>query len=62
MVTVVMDDKIEIERLQLGPFGINAYVLICRQTKESALVGVHGEASRIAQTLQDRQAPLTRTP
>jgi len=53
MVTVVKDDKIEIERLQLGPFGTNAYVLICRQTKESVLVDAPGEASKISKILQD---------
>ncbi len=38
MAVVVEDDHIQIEKLQLGPFDTNAYVLICRQTRESVLV------------------------
>ncbi|MFC2067097.1 MBL fold metallo-hydrolase [Chloroflexota bacterium] len=45
---VAKDDNIQIEKLQLGPFGTNAYVLICQQTRESVLVDAPAEAGTIA--------------
>ncbi len=51
MTIVVKENHIQIERLQLGPFGTNAYVLICRQTKESVLVDAPAEAGKIAERL-----------
>jgi hydroxyacylglutathione hydrolase len=47
MVNVVKDDSIRIEKLELGPFGTNAYILICRQTVASVLVDAPGEADKI---------------
>jgi hypothetical protein len=38
MALVVKDDDIEIEKLELGPFGTNAYVLVCRATGDSVLL------------------------
>jgi len=29
MAVVVKDDDIQIERLELGPWGTNAYIIIC---------------------------------
>ncbi len=48
MAIVVEDDQIQIEKLQLGPFDTNAYVLVCRQTRESVLVDAPAEAGTIA--------------
>lgn len=47
MVNVVKDDNIRIERLELGPFGTNAYILVCLQTGASVLVDAPGEANKI---------------
>jgi glyoxylase-like metal-dependent hydrolase (beta-lactamase superfamily II) len=47
MVNVVKDDNIQIEKLELGPYGTNAYILVCRQTGASVLVDAPGEASKI---------------
>mgnify|MGYP000514801110 CR=1 FL=1 len=47
MVNMVKDDSIRIEKLELGPFGTNAYILICRQTGASVLVDAPGEADKI---------------
>ena len=47
MVNVVKEDSIRIEKLELGPFGTNAYILICRQTGASVLVDAPGEADKI---------------
>lgn len=52
MVTIVKDDSIQIEKLELGPFGTNAYILICRQTGASVLVDAPGEASKILAQLK----------
>jgi glyoxylase-like metal-dependent hydrolase (beta-lactamase superfamily II) len=52
MVLVVKDDNIEIEKLELGPFGTNAYVLVCRATGDSVLVDTPAEASKIVERLK----------
>jgi hydroxyacylglutathione hydrolase len=46
------DGNVRIEKLELGPFGTNAYVLICQGTKESVLVDAPGEADRILERLK----------
>ena len=46
------NNKLNIERLQLGPFGTNAYVLICQQTKDSVLVDAPAEANKIMEKLE----------
>jgi hydroxyacylglutathione hydrolase len=53
MASVVKDDNLQIERLQLGPFGTNAYVLTCQQTKDSVVVDAPAEASKIIERLKD---------
>lgn len=45
------DDDIQIERLELGPFGTNAYIVICLKTRESALIDAPAEASTIMNSL-----------
>ena len=52
MASMVRDDNLQIERLQLGPFGTNAYVLTCQQTKDSAVVDAPAEASKIIESLK----------
>ncbi len=52
MVVVAKDDDIQIEKLELGLFGTNAYVLICRQTGESVLIDAPADASTILQKLK----------
>jgi hydroxyacylglutathione hydrolase len=52
MVLVVKDDNIQIEKLELGPFGTNAYVLVCRATGDSVLVDTPAEASKIMERLK----------
>ena len=51
MTVVVNDDDIRIEKLQLGPFGTNAYIIVCERTKDSALVDAPDEASKIIEKL-----------
>ena len=53
MASVVKDDNFQIERLQLGPFGTNAYVLTCQQTKDSVVVDAPAEAGKLIERLKD---------
>jgi len=52
MANVVKDEHIRIEKLSLGPYGTNAYVLVCRHTGESVVVDVPGEAARLTGLLE----------
>ncbi len=52
MVVVARDDDIQIERLELGPFGTNAYILACRKTGDSVLIDTPAEAGTIMKGLQ----------
>jgi len=46
------NNNLEIMKLQLGPFGTNAYVLTCRQTRDSVLVDAPAEANRLIDSLE----------
>jgi glyoxylase-like metal-dependent hydrolase (beta-lactamase superfamily II) len=52
MVTVAGDDAIRIERLELGPYGTNAYIVVCLETMESAVVDAPADAPRIIESLK----------
>jgi len=52
MTTVVKDDRIQIEKLELGPFGTNAYILVCRNTGESVVVDAPADAGKILELLK----------
>lgn len=47
MSTVARDDTLQIDRLQVGAFGTNAYILTCRQTGDSVVIDAPGEAEKI---------------
>ena len=53
MVIIVKDNDIQIEKLATKPFGTNAYVVICRQTRDSVLIDAPGEAGVILERLKD---------
>jgi glyoxylase-like metal-dependent hydrolase (beta-lactamase superfamily II) len=53
MTSVVKDDRIQIEKLELGPFGTNAYILICRNTGASVIVDAPADAGKILERLKD---------
>ena len=53
MAIVEKNETIQIERLELGPFGTNAYILICAKTRESVLVDAPGEVNRILEGLKE---------
>ncbi len=52
MVVVAKDSDIQIERLELAPFGTNAYIVICQKTRDSVLIDTPGEASTILEKLK----------
>ncbi len=49
---MVKDDDIQIERLELGPFGTNAYIVVCPRTRESVLIDTPAEANKIRRRLE----------
>jgi len=52
MVVMVKDGDIQIERLELGPFGTNAYIIICQKTRDSVLIDAPADASTIMDRLK----------
>ena len=52
MVVVVEGDDIQIEKLELGLWGTNAYVIICRKTRDSVLIDAPADASTIMEKLK----------
>ncbi len=52
--TIIVEDKtVRIEKLELGPFGTNAYVAACQKTRDSVLIDAPGEADVIIDRLKD---------
>ena len=52
MVVMAKDDDIQIERLELGPFGVNAYIVTCQKTRDSVLIDTPAEADTIMDKLK----------
>ena len=52
MTIVVKDAALQIERLELGPFGTNAYIVVCQETQDSVLIDAPAEASTIMDNLR----------
>ena len=52
MTILVNDDSLKVERLQLPPYGTNAYILVCRATGESLVVDAPSEAGKIMDSLK----------
>jgi len=52
IVVVVKNNNIEIERLELRPWGTNAYIIICMQTGDSVLIDAPADANTIMKRLQ----------
>jgi len=49
---MVKNDDVQIKRLELGSFGTNAYIVICRKTRDSVLIDAPSEASTIMDRLK----------
>jgi len=52
MTVLVDDDKLQIKRLQLPPYGTNAYILVCRETGESLIIDAPSQAGKIIASLK----------
>ena len=52
MVTVAEDESLRIDKMALGPFGTNAYVLTCQKTGDSVLVDAPGDVDKILERLK----------
>jgi len=52
------DDSVGIIRLELGPFGTNAYIVVCKSSGESILVDAPGDAGKIIGRLAGTHAGL----
>ena len=52
MTNVIKDDRIQIEKIELGPFDTNAYILICGTTAESVVVDAPADAAKILDLLK----------
>ncbi len=53
MAVIVSDEIIKIERLTLGSWSTNTYIIVCRETHDSALIDAPAEASKILTALKD---------
>ncbi len=56
MTIAARDDNLQIEKLSLGPFGTNTYILTCLETKESAVIDAPGEADTVTKALSGTDA------
>lgn len=52
MTTVAEDEAVRVDRLQLGPFGTNAYIVTCLQTRHSATIDAPDDAGAIIDGLK----------
>ena len=53
MARIVEKEYVQIDRLNLGPFDTNSYILTCLLTGDSVLVDVPAEASKILKALKE---------
>ena len=53
MARIVGEEYVQIDRLNLGPFDTNSYILTCPLTGDSVLVDVPAEASKIFKALKE---------
>ncbi|MFH0768045.1 MAG: MBL fold metallo-hydrolase [Chloroflexota bacterium] len=52
MVIIAKDDALQIERLTLGPYETNAYIVVCQKTHDSVLIDTPAEADTIMDGLK----------
>ncbi|MBI4283158.1 MAG: MBL fold metallo-hydrolase [Chloroflexi bacterium] len=53
MAIVVKDDALQIERLELGPWPSNAYIVVCLKTRDSLVIDAPAEAGTITDRLKN---------
>jgi hydroxyacylglutathione hydrolase len=52
MTNVYNDENLRIDKLQLGPYGTNAYIVICNITSDSLVIDAPAEADSITSLLE----------
>ena len=52
MSNIYDDDNIRIDKIQLGPYGTNTYIVVCNKTSESLVVDAPAEADTIIKSLR----------
>ena len=52
MAIVVEDSTVQIHKLELGPYGTNAYIIVCQKTRDSVLIDTPAEANKIIEGLK----------
>ncbi len=52
MTTIINDEDIRIDKLQLGPYGTNCYTVVCNQTRESLVIDAPAESEIIMGNLK----------
>lgn len=53
MTILVENDRVRIQKLSLGPFGTNSYILRCMKTGAGVVIDAPGEADRVLEALHD---------
>jgi hydroxyacylglutathione hydrolase len=53
MTVVAKDENIQIEKMSLGPYETNTYIITCLKTKASALIDAPGEAEKVLEAAKD---------
>jgi hydroxyacylglutathione hydrolase len=53
MTVAVKDDNTQIQKLSLGPFGTNTYIITCLKTKASAIIDAPGDAEKVIEAVRD---------
>jgi glyoxylase-like metal-dependent hydrolase (beta-lactamase superfamily II) len=53
MTIIAKDDQIQIQKLSLGPFGTNTYILQCPKTGSGAIVDAPGDSDRVLKAIKD---------
>jgi glyoxylase-like metal-dependent hydrolase (beta-lactamase superfamily II) len=52
MAIIANDNAVRIEKMELGPYGTNTYIIICQKTGESLVVDAPARAATIVKSLQ----------
>lgn len=52
MAVIAKDDNLQIDKLELGPFGVNAYIITCLGTGDSVLIDTPAETGTIIEALR----------
>jgi hydroxyacylglutathione hydrolase len=53
LTTIINGKNVRIEKLQLGPYGTNCYVVVCQHTQASLVIDAPAESDKIMAQLKD---------